>query len=179
GLIVIAIFYFGLRYTRNKKYVHLNTILLGILFIFIGFSSWIMLPIRANAGTVINENNPSDARELLAYYNREQYPETKLLYGPYFTEKYVGLDPNEPFVDGKPNYERDYDENKYIIVNDWKLSKQNIDDSQKGFLPRMWNSSKAVNYLMFTGGLDFSLRPEYMQETQLVEETKHVRTTHM
>ena len=87
ALIVIAAFYFGLRYTRNKSFVHLNTMLLGVLFIFLGFSSWIMLPIRANAGTVINENNPNNARELLAYYNREQYPETKLLYGPYFTEK--------------------------------------------------------------------------------------------
>ena len=33
-----------------------------------------MLPIRANANVVINENNPSSARELLAYYNLEQYP---------------------------------------------------------------------------------------------------------
>ena len=48
-----------------------------------------MLPIRANAGTVINENNPNNARELLAYYNREQYPETHLFYGPQFTEVYA------------------------------------------------------------------------------------------
>ena len=33
-----------------------------------------MLPIRANANTVINENAPTDARALLAYYNLEQYP---------------------------------------------------------------------------------------------------------
>jgi hypothetical protein len=32
-----------------------------------------MLPIRANANVNINENKPSDAREVLAYYNREQY----------------------------------------------------------------------------------------------------------
>jgi hypothetical protein len=32
-----------------------------------------MLPIRANANVVINENKPSDAAEVLAYYNREQY----------------------------------------------------------------------------------------------------------
>jgi hypothetical protein len=29
--------------------------------------------IRANANVNINENKPSDAREVLAYYNREQY----------------------------------------------------------------------------------------------------------
>src|SRR5699024_5094860 len=44
---------------------------------------------------------------------------------------------------------------------------------------RMWNSSKAVNYLMFTGGLDFSLRPEYMREPQLVEEVNQLRAGHL
>ncbi len=179
ALILIAAFYFGLRYTRQKSYVHLNTMLLGVLFIFLGFSSWIMLPIRANAGTVINENDPNNARELLAYYNREQYPETKLLYGPHFTEKYVGLDPVTPYVDGKPNYEKDEVNKKYIIVNDWKKSDQNTEDSQKGFLPRMWNSDKAVNYLMFTGGLDFKLRPEYLGEPELAELVKQLRSDHL
>jgi hypothetical protein len=31
-----------------------------------------MLPVRANANVIINENKPSDAREV-PYYNREQY----------------------------------------------------------------------------------------------------------
>jgi hypothetical protein len=44
-----------------------------------------MLPIRANANTVINENKPSDA-EVLAYYNREQYGVNPLFYGPQYTE---------------------------------------------------------------------------------------------
>jgi hypothetical protein len=35
-----------------------------------------MLPIRANANT---ENKPSDAAEVLAYYNREQYGESFIL----------------------------------------------------------------------------------------------------
>lgn len=82
GLVLIAAFYFGIKYTRDKNYTHLNTAILCLMFIFIGFSSWLMLPIRANANVVINENDPSDARELLAYYNLEQYPETHLFYGP-------------------------------------------------------------------------------------------------
>lgn len=179
ALILIAAFYFGLKITKQKNMVHINTIILSILFIFIGFSSWIMLPIRANAGTVINENNPNNARELLAYYNREQYPEVKLLYGPHFTEKYVGLDPIRPYVDDKPNYEKDTEKGKYIIVNDWENAKQNSEDEQKGFLPRMWNSSKAANYMMFTGGLDFSLLPEYMGNSELVGHIRDIQFMHM
>ena len=53
-------------------------------FVLVGFSSWLMIPIRANANTVINENSPADARSLLAYYNLEQYPETHLFYGLFF-----------------------------------------------------------------------------------------------
>ena len=117
ALLFIVLFVYGLRFTRKKGYTQVNTLLLCVLFIFIGFSSWLMLPIRANAGTVINENNPNNARELLAYYNREQYPETHLFYGPLFTESYVGLDENNPYKDDKPKYEKDETTGKYVIVN--------------------------------------------------------------
>src|SRR5690606_23609421 len=158
------------RFTRKKGYVQLNTLLLCILFIFIGFSSWLMLPIRANAGTVINENNPNNARELLAYYNREQYPETHLFYGPLFTEAYVGLDEDNPYKDDKPNYEKDETTGKYIIVNNYKNASQNTDDSQKAFMPRMWSTEHNANYMEFTGGLDFSVKSEYLSEPRLVDE---------
>jgi len=72
GLILIAAIYYGLRYTKQKQYKHLNTAILCLTFIMIGFSTWWMLPIRANANVIINENDPSSARELLAYYNLEQ-----------------------------------------------------------------------------------------------------------
>ena len=89
GLFIVALIYYGLLFTRKKGYSNLNTGILCIAFIIIGFSSWLMLPIRANANVVINENNPSSARELLAYYNLEQYPETHLFYGPQFTDQYA------------------------------------------------------------------------------------------
>src|SRR5690606_3685077 len=167
GLLVIAAFYFGIKYTHQKKYKHINTGILCLLFIFIGFSSWLMLPIRANANVVVNENNPSDARELLAYYNLEQYPETHLFYGPLFTEQYTGLDENEPYIDDKPNYEKDKAAGKYVIVNDYKNAKQNYNSEQASILPRMWSSENAENYMMFTGLLNFSIKPEYQMENQI------------
>ncbi|HSM64335.1 MAG TPA: DUF2723 domain-containing protein, partial [Gillisia sp.] len=136
-LVIIAAFYFGIQYTIRKNYSQLNTLLLSILFILIGFSSWTMLPIRANANTVINENSPDNAKELLAYYNREQYGETHLFYGPQFTEMYSGLDPDNPYLDDTPNYEKDKELGKYVIVNEYKNARQNLDDSHKTILPRM------------------------------------------
>lgn len=167
GLIVIAGFYFGLKYTRRKNYIHINTVLLCILFVFIGFSSWIMLPIRANAGTVINENDPSSAQQLLAYYNRDQYPETHLFYGPQFTEIFAGLDPDNPYLDDDAIYEKDEAKGEYVIINDFKNAKQNSDAKHKTFLPRMWSTQHASNYMMFTGPLEFSIKPEYRGEQEL------------
>lgn len=175
GLLFIALFYFGLRYTRQKNYTQVNTLLLCILFIFIGFSSWLMLPVRANAGVVINENNPNNARELLAYYNREQYPETHLFYGPLFTETYAGLDPDNPYKDDKPKYEKDEKAGKYVIVNDYKNASQNTDDAHKAFLPRMWSIENNANYIEFAGGLDFSIKREYRNEPRLVEEVSRFK----
>ena len=169
GLIFAGLFYFLLRYTRSKNLVKLNTLLLSVLFIFIGFSSWIMLPVRANAGTMINENNPNNARELLAYYNREQYPETHLFYGPFFTEKYASLDPSNPYKDDKPKFEKDEKASKYIIVNEYKNASQNTDDAQKGIFPRMWSIEHASNYMEFTDGLDFTIKREYLGESRLVD----------
>ncbi|GGH44648.1 hypothetical protein IA57_03295 [Mangrovimonas yunxiaonensis] len=167
GLLLAAFVYFGLKYTREKQYKHLNTALLCVTFIVIGFSSWLMLPIRANADVVVNENDPSDARELLAYYNLEQYPETHLFYGPQFTDQYSGLDANEPYIDDKPNYEKDLTKGKYVIVNDWKNAKQNYNAKHASILPRMWSTEHAENYMLFSGYLDFNLKPEYQMENEL------------
>jgi len=159
GLLVIGLFYYGLNFTRKKGMIHANTLVLCLMFIFIGFSSWMMLPIRANANVIINENDPSDARELLAYYNLEQYPETHLFYGPQFTEIYSGQDEDEPFVDDKKNYEKDEKKGKYIIINDWEKSKQNYNHDHASILPRMWSAEHAENYMMFTGLIDFKVDP--------------------
>lgn len=174
-VIVVVAFYFGLKYTRDRQKHIANTLVLCLMFIFIGFSCWLMLPIRANANVVVNENNPSDARELLAYYNLEQYPETHLFYGPLFTEQYTGLDENEPYIDDKPNYEKDKAAGKYVIVNDYKNAKQNYNSTQASILPRMWSSENAENYMMFTGLLDFSIKPEYMMEPQIRDMVSNFR----
>ena len=167
GVVLIAIILYALKYTKDKNYKHLNTAVLCFTFIIIGFSTWLMLPIRANANTVINENNPSSARELLAYYNLEQYPETHLFYGPLFTDQYAYLDDKNPYTDDKPKYEKDEEKGKYVVVNDYKNAKQNYNSKHAAILPRMWSTEHAENYMMFSGFLDFKLKPDYQMENEL------------
>ena len=134
-----------------------------------------MIPIRANANTVINENAPTDARALLAYYNLEQYPETHLFYGPLFSDVYAGQDETEPYFDDKPKYERDYKKGKYIIVNHWENARINSNSNHRGFLPRLWSSEHAGNYMNFTGPLEFAIAPEYRSNQMLMSRVNDFR----
>jgi len=150
GIILIVLFYFGLNFTRKKNKVHANTLILSVLFIMIGFSSWMMLPIRANANTTINENNPSSARELLAYYDREQYGDANVFYDTYYSNSYQReQDANNPYKDDKPKYEKR--NGKYEIVNNYEGVVPNWSDKHKGFIPRMVNPASEKMYKSIAG----------------------------
>jgi hypothetical protein len=59
---------------------------------------------------------------------------------------------------------------KYVIVNDIKNAKQNFEDNQKSFLPRMWSLEHNANYMEITGAVDFEIKREYRSEQLLVDE---------
>ena len=154
AILLVALFYFGINYTHKKQMVEANTIVLSVLFIMIGFSSWLMLPIRANANTTINENNPSSARELLAYYDREQYGDANVFYDTYYSLIYNReTDSDNPSRDDKPKYEKDFKTNTYVIVNNYKESLPNWSSKHKGIIPRMVSSDASVikNYKSIAG----------------------------
>ncbi len=155
-LVFIGAFYYGLHYTRKNNYRIANTLVLCAMFLFLGFSSWLMLPIRANANVVVNENNPADARALLAYYNREQYPGVDSpIYGTYYSDAFA---PPGAEKDDKPKYEQDHALGKYIIVNKYKNAMQGPNENHRGILPRMWSDQNAENYMKYFGPLSFRMK---------------------
>ncbi|MET1257995.1 DUF2723 domain-containing protein [Flagellimonas sp. DF-77] len=165
GLLFIALFYFALRYTRNNGYQLGNTITLCLMFLFLGFSSWLMLPIRANSQTVVNENNPEDARSLLAYYNREQYPGVESpFYGSYYSDTFA---PPGDDIDEKPKYEKDRKLGKYVIVNNYENALQGPNKKHVGIMPRLWSDQHAENYMRYFDRLEFRIKPEYISNTDL------------
>lgn len=154
AIILVSLFIFGLNYTKKKQKVNANTLILSVLFIMIGFSSWMMLPIRANANTTINENNPSSARELLAYYEREQYGDANVFYDTYYSSKYSDeVDRDNPRRDDKPKYEKKVVKGKdrYEIVNVYKGILPNYSSKHKGFIPRMVNPASEKMYKSIAG----------------------------
>ena len=161
----IGAFYYGLKVTRSKQMVTANTIVLSLMFLILGFSSWLMLPIRANAGVIINENDPSDARSLLAYYNREQYPGVDSpVYGAYYSNAFSTASIEK---DDKPKYEKDYTTGKYVIVNYFEEALQGSDPAHEGLLPRMWSEQNAENYMRYFGPLKFRIKRDYLGNKEL------------
>ncbi len=59
----------------------LNTILVSLMVVVIGYSSYALTMIRATADTPMNQNAPCDIFTLRTYLAREQYGKTPLLYG--------------------------------------------------------------------------------------------------
>ncbi len=122
---------------RHQKET-LKTVILSFTFILIGYSSFMALVVRSNAGTPINENAPKDAISLLSYLNREQYGDWPLFYGQYYN---APQDAKQPYSDGNPLYARDDMLKKYIVVDDRKNSVTNYDSRFMTLFPRMWSNS--------------------------------------
>ena len=132
---IIALIVWGLWYTTKKNKPVWNTIILSFMFILIGYSSFFMLVIRANANTPINENEPKDAISMLSYLKREQYGSWPLLYGPYYMAKPYDM------TEGTPIYYKDYKKGKYVVAGK-NPGEYIYDENVQTLFPRMWNGSK-------------------------------------
>ena len=62
-------------------------IVISVFVIFVGYSSYGLLLIRASANTPMSQNAPDNVFALSSYLNREQYGERPLFYGPTFAEQ--------------------------------------------------------------------------------------------
>lgn len=165
-VILAAVVTFGILWTQKNDKPLWQQAILGVTLVVLGYSTFIILAVRSNANTPIDENNPEDAMSLLAYYNREQYGDWPVLYGKSFNAPY---DRQDPFSDGDPVYQRGYAvmngkkqvtafklqseaeayvaenggnltiDGKYLMTDDRKASKPNYDPKYQGFFPRIWN----------------------------------------
>ncbi len=142
-VLIVGAILWGLKYTRKHGKVVWNTVILALVFILIGYSSFFILVIRANSNTPINENDPKDAISLLSYLNREQYGTWPLVYGPYYNAPRIGSE------DGKPVYEKDKKLGKYVIKDDRKGTIPVYDERFMTIFPRMWSSQKPSHITLY------------------------------
>ncbi len=170
--VLIAGIIYGIMYSIKHQKVVMNTILLSLTFLLIGYSTFFILVIRSNANTPLDENNPDNATALVAYLEREQYGSNPLFYGQYYNA------PSEKYVDGNPVYTKAYlvmaddkqyatfyeknEAEKYIkdnkgegkftikgkyVISDQKKNTETVyDDRFCTLFPRMWSPEHADTY---------------------------------
>ena len=136
-ILLIGAIVWGLYYTRKVGKPVWNAIILGITFIVVGYSSFLLLVIRSNADTPIDENNPENAMYLLAYLNREQYGDWPLLKGQYYNAPVIDR------TDGNPVYAKDTKAGKYIITDKREKVIPVYDPRFTTIFPRMWDQTEA------------------------------------
>lgn len=131
-VLLIGLITWGLIYTKKKGRTVLNTIIISFTFLIIGYTSFLMLVVRSNAKTPLDENNPENAMYLLAYLNREQYGDWPLVTGPYY---------NAPVIDrknGSPFYTKEEKAGKYVITDKREKTIPVYDPRFTTIFPRMW-----------------------------------------
>ena len=132
-LVIISLLgWFIDRFLRRPLFLEFT--LLSLSFLFLGYSSFMLIVIRANAHTPINENAPKDAIGLLAYLNREQYGDWPVLFGPNYNSEISG------YKDGRPLYMKDRLTGEYLVKNPRKNWIEIYAPGQLVFFPRMYSS---------------------------------------
>ena len=147
--LLIGLLVWGVWYSIKKQKVILNTALLSVLFILIGYTTFFVLVIRSNANTPINENAPKDATALLTYLNREQYGYTPLFHGQYYNAMVVDQQ------ESSSKYIKDKESGKYIEVK--QRGKLVYESDKTTIFPRMWSNDESRNhptYYKMWAGID-------------------------
>lgn len=90
--VVVIVLAGGIYLSHKYRHANLQLIFVSLFMIMIGFSSYLMVPIRAAAQPPINMNDPQDVFSLMSYLNREQYGDRPLVRGPLYTSSPIAYE---------------------------------------------------------------------------------------
>lgn len=96
-LLLVAALAAALLWFRRKGWYALHSATLCLIFILVGFSSYIIPIIRSSADTPVDVNNPDNVISLVPYVQREQYVHPPLVFGQDFDSRVTGIKEGKPF----------------------------------------------------------------------------------
>ena len=139
-----------------RKHATLHGILLGLFLIGIGYSTYLLVPIRAQANPPINEGNPCNLVAFTNYLKREQYGNRPLLYGPHFGAQVIGAKRTIPIYQPK--------DRKYVIVG-YRHEPIFRPDSYVLF-PRTWSQQSPLHVQIYQHvlGLKAWQKPDFFDQ---------------
>ena len=132
-LLFVSALVLAFRFSIKRELAVLNTILLSLTFILIGYGSYALIVVRSNQDPIINENAPKDIISYVSYLKREQYGYRPLLHGQYFTATLTDQEEGDPiYMKGKNSYE----------IVDYDL-KNTYDPEKTTILPRIYSTQES------------------------------------
>ncbi|MBQ4352042.1 MAG: DUF2723 domain-containing protein [Prevotella sp.] len=167
GVVVLAALWFVLRIKKEKAVLVTarmkNTVLLCMLMLMIGYSTYAVIVIRSDANPPMDQNSPEDIFTLGSYLSRDQYGDSPLLYGQAYTSQ-VAFDVDGAYCkprmkEGAPIYQRKEkasadEKDSYFIVS----HKNKYVYAQNMLFPRMHDSGRAGAYESWMSGAPTWLR---------------------
>ena len=155
GILIIGALAALLLIKFNDKYIlsrrFLNTSLLCMLVLMIGYSSYALIVIRSTQNPPMDQNSPEDIFTLGSYLNREQYGDSPLLYGEAFTSQPVSIT-HEDKIQRHEKTSAD-EKDKYDIVQVFGGYK--YASGEKMLFPRMHHPSYAQAYEDWLGEINY------------------------
>ena len=163
GVVVLAALYGLLQWRRQGKPLVsarlMNTSLLCMLMIMIGYSSYAVIVIRSTANTPMDQNSPEDIFTLGTYLNREQYGTRPLFYGPAYTSQ-VKLKTEGGYCvpvskEGAPVYQRK-EKASPDEPDRYEIQRYDLEYiyAQNMLFPRMYSDRHADAYESWMGGVE-------------------------
>lgn len=155
-LVLFGALGYGIYYTQKKQLFAANLVVLSVLMVYMGLSSYTMVYIRAQVDAPINENDPDNMKAFNSYMKREQYGDRPLLHGRMYSAQPVQSNEEE-----EKHYKFDsqvsYDEigrygrrlkangiskaainHRYVLYD--RSPKRDYDEASKRFFPRMYST---------------------------------------
>ena len=163
GVVAMVVLYFVLNYAKDG--VHwvsarlMNTTLLCLLMIMIGYSSYAVIVIRSEANPPMDQNSPEDVFTLGSYLARDQYGDSPLLYGqPYSSPVKMEVKGQyyvPAYTEGAPQYQRvekktEDEPDRYEIID----YKKKYIYAYNMLFPRMHSDRHKNNYEEWMGGIE-------------------------
>ena len=155
GIVILVVLAFMLRFkTKDGNYLMrkrlLNTSLLCMLVMMIGYSSYAVIVIRSTQNTPMDQSSPEDIFTLGSYLNREQYGSHPLFMGAPYTARPVEL--------SKKDHVQRHDKvnaNEPDRYDEVEISDSYVYPSEANMLfPRMHSAKHAQLYEDWLGGVN-------------------------
>lgn len=161
GLVGFLYFY------KKISFRLINTVILCLMVILIGYSSFALIPIRSAANTPMDQNSPENVFTLASYLNREQYGDRPLFYGKTYasTEKRDPMTRDVVLAGEKKTYDKiaktsPDQKDEYVVVSTVPTYEQ----TNTMLLPRMYSKEDrhVRGYRLWAGVTDLAVPPTFL-----------------